>query len=431
MPEPDHQGLTLVSFSDVRGGAAKASHALYRGLSKARSDVRLVVAEKRSGDPALLAPGPLARKWHFGKRLVSRAAQLLQITGNPSKHSLNLFGCGFVHRRMREARVLHLHWFNNDTVSLAALAATRAPLVVTLHDEWLYCGSEHCAAPGSERHVTGYVRDNKDVGLLDLDRWTWQRKREALAKLRGPTIFTGPSTWIVERARASALLRGRDVRVVPNIVDASVFQRGKPLPAASQLAESGRRVLLFGNLGGRTDPLKGFAQLEQALRLLAGQSGATDRIALLSFGAKAPTTGSLAGFPHLEVGRIHTAAEMAALYSAAHCTLVPSLVESFGLVAAESLACETPVVCFAHSGLTDIVQHRASGFLAEPFDPASLCEGITWAMDRTEDELARLGAHGRAHVLAHFNERHVCALFEGIYAELEDRRTAVRQQSAC
>jgi len=71
---------------------------------------------------------------------------------------------------------------------------------------------------------------------------------------------------------------------------------------------------------------------------------------------------------------------MAALYSAADLTLVPSFQESFGQMASESLACETPVVAFRCSGLLDIVDHGTNGYLAAPFDAADLAYGVCWAL---------------------------------------------------
>ena len=64
------------------------------------------------------------------------------------------------------------------------------------------------------------------------------------------------------------------------------------------------------------------------------------------------------------------------IYSMADCTIVPSLVESFGQVASESISCGTPVICFETSGLKDIVKDKISGLVAKPFSVSSLCEKI-------------------------------------------------------
>lgn len=62
--------------------------------------------------------------------------------------------------------------------------------------------------------------------------------------------------------------------------------------------------------------------------------------------------------------------ELAEWYRAADVTVVPSHNESFGLVAAESQACGTPVVAAAVGGLRTAVHPGESGLLVDGHDPA-------------------------------------------------------------
>lgn len=58
-------------------------------------------------------------------------------------------------------------------------------------------------------------------------------------------------------------------------------------------------------------------------------------------------------------------------------SVVPSLFEPFGIVALEAMAAKSPVVVSDTGGLSEIVDHNATGFKAYPNDPASLAWGIT------------------------------------------------------
>lgn len=59
-------------------------------------------------------------------------------------------------------------------------------------------------------------------------------------------------------------------------------------------------------------------------------------------------------------------AEKVALYKGARCTVLPTLWdEPFGLTAAESLACGTPVVVLNRGATPEIVEHGVTGFVAD------------------------------------------------------------------
>lgn len=68
---------------------------------------------------------------------------------------------------------------------------------------------------------------------------------------------------------------------------------------------------------------------------------------------------------------------LALYYAAADFCAVPSLTESFGLVALESMACGTPVVATCVGGLQTVVEHGESGLLVPAGDHGALAEAMT------------------------------------------------------
>lgn len=65
--------------------------------------------------------------------------------------------------------------------------------------------------------------------------------------------------------------------------------------------------------------------------------------------------------------------------------VVPSIQETFGQTASEALACGTPVVTFAGTGVSDIVDHRLNGYLASPESSEDLSKGIFWILSNLEN----------------------------------------------
>jgi glycosyltransferase involved in cell wall biosynthesis len=103
-----------------------------------------------------------------------------------------------------------------------------------------------------------------------------------------------------------------------------------------------------------------------------------------------------------------TDARMVELYAEAQVAVVPSLYEGFSLPAVETMACGVPLVATTGGALPEVVgADGEAGLLVPPGDPGALALALERVL--AEPELAaRLGAAGRARVLAHFTWR-ACA----------------------
>jgi D-inositol-3-phosphate glycosyltransferase len=80
-------------------------------------------------------------------------------------------------------------------------------------------------------------------------------------------------------------------------------------------------------------------------------------------------------------------------YASADVVVMPSLYESFGMVALEAMACGTPVVASDVGGLSYIVRNGETGFLVPESDPRALANCLGQLL-RDPDLRARLGQRG-------------------------------------
>jgi D-inositol-3-phosphate glycosyltransferase len=71
-------------------------------------------------------------------------------------------------------------------------------------------------------------------------------------------------------------------------------------------------------------------------------------------------------------------------YSAAEVLVMPSLYESFGMVALEAMSCGTPVIASEVGGLGYLVQDGITGYTVPDSDPEMLCEKLSILLGNTE-----------------------------------------------
>ena len=83
---------------------------------------------------------------------------------------------------------------------------------------------------------------------------------------------------------------------------------------------------------------------------------------------------------------------------------MPSIEEPFGLVYLEAMATQRPVVGVNDGGTPEVVEHGLSGLLAPTRDVEALAANIVTLLE-DRGLRVRMGAHGRARVLDHFNAR--------------------------
>ncbi len=81
--------------------------------------------------------------------------------------------------------------------------------------------------------------------------------------------------------------------------------------------------------------------------------------------------------------------------------VMPSLMEGFGLAAAEASACAVPVIATRISSLPEIVMDGATGLLVPVNAPGPLAEAIVHLLEHPK-VAGSFGAAGREHVLKNF-----------------------------
>ena len=111
------------------------------------------------------------------------------------------------------------------------------------------------------------------------------------------------------------------------------------------------------------------------------------------------------------------------LLSVSDVLLLPSELESFGLVALEAMASEVPVVATRVGGIPDVVDDGRDGVLFEVADVDGMADAVVSLLG-SEDLRRRMGSSGRRHAKDRF-------CHEGIvkqYVELYERTVSAHRK---
>jgi glycosyltransferase involved in cell wall biosynthesis len=400
-----------ISYSDNSGGAARAAFRINQAMNQNSIDSTMYVNQKLTDDFLVkqIHNGLSKRLLPFRASFGSLVSSLLK-TSSPIIHSPSILPSRwpkFINNS--DADIIHLNWINAETLSIADIRKINKPIVWTIVDMWAFCGAEHLSS--NNRWKEGYSSSNRpsDESGLDLNRWTWRRK---VKNWDSPIQIVTPSRWLAECVNQSKLMKNWPVTVIPNPVDTNIWQ-----PIDKKIAKSligvpqNMPLILFGAHDGTASFHKGYDLLEESLAKL---DKTIDNHSLAIFGQSSPKK-SQNKIHYL--GHLHDDLSLRIIYSAADVMVVPSRQESFGYAAAEAHACGTPVVAFSIGGLKDVVDHRKTGYLAEPFNTSDLALGIEWVLSEQRNG-DHLSLNSRKKAVDFFSYESVSSEYLKVYKSL-------------
>ena len=268
--------------------------------------------------------------------------------------------------------VVHAHWWFPAALAIGRTAVrSRVPMVVTSH------GSDARMATGVSASLASFA-------------------------LGRAAAVTTVSHWLAERLHP---LTAAPITVAPMPADDERFT------AQAAIRSAAPRLLFVGRLNAQKNPsllLRMLAELPDDVHLDVVGDG-PDAAALHVQGAQLGVAHRIAW--HGQQPRD----AMPAFYAQAWCTLVPSREEGFGMVAAESMLCETPVIATRSGGLPDIVRDGTTGILLDSCDdPAPWAAAVrTIALDT--GRRVTTGIDARASMIAMVSPAAVAARYRDVY----------------
>ena len=403
-----------VSTADIGGGAEKVAYTLFSKYKERGHISKLIVGNKVSKDEDIICfpyqsstmPWtytwdriymkllPLGERRHFWKAALKMLNFLLG--GWPEYTRLlgwENFNFPSSHRLLslldKPPDIIHFHNLHGNYFDLRYLPvlSNSKPVVITLHDEWLFTG--HCAyTMGCERWRKGCGKC-PDISIYpavyqDATSWNWRRKERLYGKSN--LFVASPSNWLLNRVEKS-ILHPYQSKIIPYGVELNTFCPVKNLDANRKelnIPENTYVLLFCGNHASKS-PFKDYQTVENAVTQLEGKN-----VLLITLGGNSNLekrgTVTIRHVPYES-----NSSMLAKYYQSADIFLHAAHADNFPNTILESLASGVPVITTAVGGIPEQVQDGSTGFLVPSHDYKAMAEKINVLLSNRDLRLRMAG----------------------------------------
>jgi len=203
----------------------------------------------------------------------------------------------------------------------------------------------------------------------------------------------------------------RTVHVVPNFVDCNVYGRASDTSFRKKFAADDEGLLIhisnFRPVKRVEDVIAIFSNVRQRQKV---------RLLMVGDGPERPKAEWLARTHGVadDVIFVGKQNEMSQFLAVSDALLLPSELESFGLVALEAMACEVPVIATRVGGIPEVVREGIDGFLYNIGDTSAMADGC-YSILKDRTFRGELGRAGRDRAIREFSAGNIVMQYEDLY----------------
>ena len=341
-----------------------------------------------------------------------------------------------VHRlpTTKKADIIHLNWLA-DFISDSEIKqlGKNKPIVWTMHDCGNITGGSHvCYDCENFTNGCGFCPCLSSEKEKDLSAKINKRRQKLFKNLN--ITFVAPSNWMKQQILNSSIGKGHNCIVIPNTIDTDIFAPRTKTENISILEEylstnqgsatmlnsyllskssnADRISILFGAVS-LSIPHKGYQYLIEMIDLLREQyPNIYSKIDIHTIGGST-TTDIPSDIPCYNWGYVNDTNVLSSIYSLMDVLVFPTLSDNFPGVVLESLSCGTPVVAFNTGGVSDLVEHKKNGYLAQYKNSQDLLDGFIWIVENNINNI--LGNAGRDKVLSNYTYKIISSKYTELY----------------
>ncbi|EEI59828.1 TPA: glycosyltransferase [Enterococcus faecium] len=250
--------------------------------------------------------------------------------------------------------IINIHnihgYFLNIEILCEYLSRTKAKIIWTLHDGWLFSG--HAAHPkldtnGEPIFKKGIQSQSREYpkSYVNREKRNYYKKKTALLKI--PAIqFITPSNWLSETAKMT-YLKKYSFEVINNGIDLNSFYPDAP-------SEISKKKIILG-VSSFWNESKGLQIFNELVNLLD-----LDKYEIMLVGNIKEKVNKKIKI----IDKTDSVDELRKIYSSATYFVNPTFNDTFPTVNIEALACGTPVITFKTGGSPEIIT-KETGIVVE------------------------------------------------------------------
>lgn len=399
--------IVEINFCDLTGRIFNG-YDLMHDLNKHESfSVSQIVSQKLSRDEEVFS----LRDFPLKKRIIQNVEQRISLPNT-------LSGNGNVIMSMpayQQADIIHCHILHNGLVSIMDYSGlfNGKTSVWTIHDPWVVTGG--CVYPLECRQWENgchkcpsdsdfrYHTQNDNCNLL------WKIKRDSLKQIN-PYIIV--STQFMKNYLAKSPLTNHfdKIKVVTFGVKTNRFHPELRNSRKIKFGLDENKITIGCRVGGA---IKGSDYLFRAL----DRMDVSNHVELVTVGERIDRAEFKSHMRVLELDWLNDADEMASFYEACDIFAMPSLAESFGLMAIEAMAAECTVLCFRNTTVEELIEAPSCGIAVEYRSEQALAKEISKLLQSPE-EIRKRGKIGRRIVEEKYRFEDYVERHKGIYEEI-------------
>lgn len=359
----------------LTNGAVKGAKILHDALIENNIDSKFINdtpsnLKNKDGNIILINNTIFKKIFYFFCVNIEKILKTIFLPSPRETFTLSFFGIDVTKlQEYKEADIIHIHWLSQGFINLNSISKINKPVVWTLRDMWAFTGGSH------------YIMDFEKYEKSLISRNIKKFKKK---KYKKNFYFVAISDWLKNKAQESDILREFNVKRIYNNIDINKFNKISKDECKSLLnISTDKQIILYG-ANNPQSKRKGWNIFVETLKKLD-----KSKYYLLIFGNFwSQKVLEKIGIEYKSLGFIEDFKKLNAAYSLSDLFVASSIEDGWPKTFAEAMYCETPVVCFANTSISEIVDHQINGFIVDKFDPEKLKEGIDWlAKEGKKDNL--------------------------------------------